>query len=266
MGLGKRINGIVRANVNSTLGNFKQVDFHQAEKAAFIGGGVVAGAVVSDTVGGMGLAAAGTAIGIGAPHLLAVGAVTGTAAYGAKKGIENRDSLALGAAALGAAGGVGVSSTIGNMGLLAVGTGFSIGMAPVTAAGAVVGLGAYGVFQLLNGDKNTNDSKQMIESLNQVKQIIIQNIHSTKTDQNRVRENYKQAQNKVTSCHQIALLAMKKGSEDLAREALMCKYTHQQTADSIHKQLEELTAYINNQFLDLQFIEQTIIQIKAKAS
>lgn len=263
MGLGKRINNIVRANVNSTLGNFNKVDFQTAEKAAFVGGGVAAGAVVSETVGGMGLAAAGTAIGIGAPHLLAAGAVTGTAAYGAKKGIENRDSLALGAAALGAAGGVGVSSTIGNMGLLAAGTGFSIGMAPVTAAGAIVGLGAYGVFMLLDGKQN-HDSKPIIESLNQVKQSILENIHTAKAYQNRLQADYQRTQNKIASCQQIALLAMKKGSEDLAREALMRKYNHQQTADHIQKQLAELTTNINNLFLDLQFIEQTILQIKAE--
>ncbi|MCG6133396.1 MAG: PspA/IM30 family protein [Nostoc sp. LLA-1] len=265
MGLSKRINGIIHANVNSTLGNFKKVDFQTAEKAAFVGGGLAAGAVVSETVGGMGLAAAGTAIGIGAPHLLAVGAVTGTAAYGAKKGIENRDSLALGAAALGAAGGVGVSSTIGNMGLLAAGTGFSIGMAPVTAAGAVVGLGAYGVFKLLDGNHD-HDSKPIIESLNQVKQSIIENIHTAKANQNRLQADYQRTQNKIASCHQIALLAMKKGSEDLAREALMRKYTHQQNANNLHKQIEELTTTINNLFLDLQFINQTIIQIKTEGS
>ncbi|MBD2496131.1 PspA/IM30 family protein [Nostoc sp. FACHB-280] len=265
MGLSKRINSIVRSQINSTLGNFKKVDFQNAEKAAFIGGGVVAGAVISETVGGMGLAGAGTAIGIGMPHLLAVGAVTGTAVYGAKKGIENRDSLALGAAALGAAGGIGVSSTIGNMGLLAAGTGFSIGMVPVTAAGTVVGLGAYGLFKLLDGENHSNGSKPIIESLNEVKQSIIVNIHTAKANQNRLQADYQQTQNKVASCHQIALLALKKGNEDLAREALMRKYTYQQTADSINKQLAELTKTVNSLLLDLQFIEQMIIQIKADA-
>lgn len=265
MGIGKRINGIVRSNVNSTLGNFKKIDFQKAEKAAFIGSGVAAGAVVSETVGGMGLAGAGTAIGIGAPHLLAVGAITGTAAYGAKKGIENRDSLALGAVALGAAGGIGVSSTIGNMGLLAAGTGFSIGMAPVTVTGAVVGLGAYGLFKLLDGEQNHNGAKPIIESLKEVKQSIIENIYTAQANQNRLQTDYQQTQNKVISCHQIALLAMKRGSEDLAREALMRKYKHRQTADSINKQLVELTTTVNYLLLDLQFIEQMIIQIQTDA-
>ncbi|UBF24812.1 hypothetical protein K9N68_24600 [Kovacikia minuta CCNUW1] len=45
----------------------------------------------------------------------------------------------------GAAAGAGFSSMIGGMGLAVGGTAFSIGIAPVAAAGTVIGLAAYGL-------------------------------------------------------------------------------------------------------------------------
>jgi hypothetical protein len=79
MALGKRINRVIKANINSAIG------FDKVEGAMFVGTGAVAGAVAHGTVGNMGLAVGGTAIGIYAPHLIAAGAVVGAAAYGAKK-------------------------------------------------------------------------------------------------------------------------------------------------------------------------------------
>lgn len=259
MGLNNRISRIVKANLNDIAGNFKP-----GESAAFIAGGVATGAAISHTVGGMGLAAAGTAVGIGAPHLMVAGAVAGMAAYGAKKGIENQDPLALGAAALGAVGGAGVSATVGKMGLLAAGTGFSIGMAPVAAAGAVVGLGGYGLLKLLDGSQDTNNPNKVVESLNQTKLSILQNIHLAKRNREQIQANYNQAQNKVQEWHQIALLAMKKQREDLAREALTRKHTLKHTADSLKNQLEQLITVINSLENDLRFIEKTIAQVKAQ--
>ncbi|MEH2010812.1 PspA/IM30 family protein [Nostoc sp.] len=261
MGLGDRISRIIKVNLNDMAGNF-----NYGEGAVFIAGGAATGAVVSQTVGGMGLAAAGTAIGIGATHLMATGAVAGMAAYGTKEGIENRDPLALGAAGLGAVGGAGVSATVGNMGLLAAGSGFSIGMVPVAAAGAVVGLGAYGLLRLLDGDQDTNDPKKVIESLNQTQVSIVQNIHCVKASKEKVQANYKQAQKEVQTWYQIAILAMKKEREDLAREALARKYTHQQTADSLQNQLNQLITVIDSLKSDLRFIERTTAQIQAEAS
>lgn len=97
MGISDRISRIIRTNLNDMAANFKY-----GESTAFIAGGAATGAVVSQTVGGMGLAFAGTAIGIGTPHLIATGVVTGIATYGTKKAIENQEPLALGAAGLGA--------------------------------------------------------------------------------------------------------------------------------------------------------------------
>lgn len=260
MGLGNRISRIVKANLNDMVGNF-----NCGEGAAFIAGGAVTGAVVSQTVGGMGLAAAGTAIGIGAPHLMATGAVAGMAAYGTNKGIENRDPLALGAAIMGAASGAGVSATVGNMGLLVAGSGFSIGMAPVAAAGALVGLGAYGLLRLLDECQDTNDPNKVIESLNQAQLSILHNIRNAKASAERLQANYKQAQEEVQTWQKIAVLAMRKEREDLAREALTRKYTHQQTADVLQNQINQLITVIDSLKSDLRFIEKMAAQVKAEA-
>jgi hypothetical protein len=53
-------------------------------------------------------------------------------------------------AAGGAAAGAGVAATVGGMGLAVGGTAVAIGAAPVVAAGAVIGLAAYGIKKLFD--------------------------------------------------------------------------------------------------------------------
>ncbi|NES82530.1 MAG: hypothetical protein F6K10_14600 [Moorea sp. SIO2B7] len=122
----------------------------KAEGAAFVAGGTAAGTGVAATVGGMGLVGGFGGVAIGAAPVAAAGAVVGSAVYGAKKAIEEEDASALGAIAVGAAGGAGVSALVGGMGLAVAGTAVGIGMAPVAAAGAVVGLAGYGLKKLLD--------------------------------------------------------------------------------------------------------------------
>lgn len=128
----------------------------KAEGAALVAGGTVAGASVAGTVGGMGLVGGFGGVAIGAAPVVAAGAVVGSAAYGAKKAIEQGDATALGAVAGGAAVGAGVSAVVGGMGLAVGGTAVAIGMAPVAAAGAVMGLAAYGLMKLFGGGDNGN--------------------------------------------------------------------------------------------------------------
>ncbi|MDJ0617844.1 MAG: hypothetical protein QNJ63_14060 [Calothrix sp. MO_192.B10] len=67
--------------------------------------------------------------------------------------IPNKDDdlkEAAGFAAGGALAGAGISATVGGMGLAVGGTAVAIGAAPVVAAGAVVGLAAYGLKKLLD--------------------------------------------------------------------------------------------------------------------
>jgi hypothetical protein len=122
----------------------------KVEGAALLTGGTVAGAGVSAVVGGMGLVGGFGGVAIGMAPVAAAGAVVGTAAYGAKKAIEEGDATAIGAVAGGAAAGAGVAAVVGGMGLALGGTAVAIGMAPVAAAGAVVGLAAYGLNRLFN--------------------------------------------------------------------------------------------------------------------
>ncbi|NMG18081.1 hypothetical protein DP116_00945, partial [Brasilonema bromeliae SPC951] len=63
MGLGERVNRVIKANLNNIAGNF-----NQTEGVMFLAGGSVAGAGISATVGNMGLAGMGTAVGIYTPH------------------------------------------------------------------------------------------------------------------------------------------------------------------------------------------------------
>lgn len=57
------------------------------ELLLFAATGAVAGAAVAETIGGMGLAVAGTAIAIEAAPVIVTGAVVGLAAYGVKSAL-----------------------------------------------------------------------------------------------------------------------------------------------------------------------------------
>lgn len=57
------------------------------EIAAFVAGGGAVGALTSTTVGGMGLAVAGTAVSVGLLPVAALGMVIGLAAYGVKRAL-----------------------------------------------------------------------------------------------------------------------------------------------------------------------------------
>ena len=68
--------------------------------------------------------------------------------------VKKVDPSAVGAAATtGGAAGAGLSATIGGMGLAVGGTAVGIGMAPVIAAGVIVGLGTYGVSKAIKPDR-----------------------------------------------------------------------------------------------------------------
>ncbi|MBC6435242.1 hypothetical protein FM036_36305, partial [Nostoc sp. HG1] len=96
--------------------------------AAFIVGGSIAGAGVSATVGGMGLAGGFGAVGIGAIPVVAAGAVAGAAAYGVQL-IANRTGRCSSFRYNGnwSVGGAGVYSVVGGMGLVAPKVGLAFG-------------------------------------------------------------------------------------------------------------------------------------------
>ncbi len=127
----------------------------------------MAGAGVSASVGGMGLAGGFGAVGIGTVPILSAGAVAGAAAYGAINAIAQGDVAAFGAMGIGAIGGVGFSNVIGGMGLVApkIGLAFGIGTVPMAGVGAVVGLAAYGIAKLLDESGISETPAELFERM-----------------------------------------------------------------------------------------------------
>lgn len=232
-----------------------------SEGAAFVVGGTVAGAGVSAAVGGMGLVGGFGGVAIGMAPVAAAGAVVGSAAYGAKKALEEGDATALGALAAGAAGGAGVSAVVGGMGLAVGGTAVAVTMAPVAVAGAVVGLGAYGLNRLLDQAKYIDNSKKDLESLRQIKLIIQQEIANLNYNKTLIQQQQQQAQHEVRSWYQVAKVAMKQGREDLARQALNRKLSHQQNVTILKTQVEQITAKIKELREELSIIERSLAEV-----
>ena len=135
--------------------------------AAFITTGTLTGAGISSTIGGIGLAGSFGGLGIGAASVTAAGAVVGAAVYGVFKGITEGDTLAFSAIGIGAAGGIGVSGIIGNIGFVApkIGLAFGIGTVPMAGIGAVLGLAAYGVAKLLDDSEFQETPMQLFERM-----------------------------------------------------------------------------------------------------
>lgn len=81
--------------------------------SAYILGGLGAGSVAAQTVGGVGLVGSFGGLGLGALVLIGLGGLGGSACYGAVQGWRTQDGIALGAVTLGALGGAGWSATFG---------------------------------------------------------------------------------------------------------------------------------------------------------
>lgn len=251
--LGDRINRIVRANCNNLTGKLEP-----AEGAGYIATGAATGAGVSATIGGMGLVGGFGGIGIGMAPVAAAGAVVGAAAYGGKKALDEQDASALGAAAVGAIGGAAVSSSVGGMGLAFAGTAVGVGMAQVAAAGAVVGLGAYGLNRLIDQAKNTDNPEKFSASLAAIKLSIQQETASLTKSKKLQQQQLKFAQGEVDLWQKVAIAALKQERDDLARKALERKLEHQQNITTIITQLEQVTARIESLKSDLLVIKMTI--------
>lgn len=58
------------------------------EAGIYAAGGAAGGAAISATIGGIGLAAMGTAVGVGMAPVAIAGAVVGLAAFGLKKALN----------------------------------------------------------------------------------------------------------------------------------------------------------------------------------
>jgi len=96
---------------------------------------------------------------------------------------------------------------------------------------------------------------EMQEDLVQLRQSVAQSIAAQK----RAEQQYNQAQNDVNKWQRNAQLALQKGDEDLARQALERKKTSSETAAS-------LKASLDQQFTQVDTLKRTLIAIESKIS
>nr|WP_290227961.1 PspA/IM30 family protein [Trichocoleus desertorum] len=249
-----RISRVARAELNSSKGNYEK-DYLNGG-AALIAGGAVAGA----SIGKVGILAGGAGYSLGAAPLAAAGALTGAALYEALRSLLENDASSASAAAIGAATGAATSAAIGGVGVAVGGSAIGVGMASMAAGGAVVGLGLVGLNRLLQ--QGTDPEKlldsaiaQMEADARDARQAAINAIASQK----RLQQQYEQAQAEVNKWQRRAHLALQKGDEYLAREALIRKKTHTRTLSSLKSQLNQESPSVKN-------LKQNLILLEAKIS
>lgn len=100
----------------------------------------------------------------------------------------------------------------------------------------------------------------MGEDLIQLKQAVAGTIASQK----RTETQYKQALKESNSWEQRAKLALSKGEETLAREALVRKKSHTETATTLKEQLDQQNAQIETMRRNLMALESKISEAKTK--
>lgn len=250
----RRINRLIKSELNySSNQSHTGVD---REATAFVAGGALSGS----SVGKIGILAGGNGFSIGAVPLGVAGALTGAALYEVIKALVEGDSSSMGAAAVGASAGAAVSAAIGNVGVGVGGTAFGVGMVPMAAAGAIAGLGIAGLNQLLQ--QGIDPEKlldlaidDMQEDLIKLRQSIVQVIVSQKM----IQLKYNQAEVEVNKWQQYAHLALQKGEENLAREALIRKKAHSETKNSLKAQLDSITTQVHS-------LKQNLIAFESKVS
>lgn len=100
----------------------------------------------------------------------------------------------------------------------------------------------------------------MQEDLVQMRQAVAGAIASQK----RVQQQYERAQTEANTWQQRAQLALQKGDEDLARQALMRKKTQAETATALKTQLDQQAASVDQLKRSLIGLESKISEAKTK--
>jgi len=100
----------------------------------------------------------------------------------------------------------------------------------------------------------------MQEDLVQMRQAVASAIASQK----RTQQQYNQAQTESNNWQQRAQLALQKGDETLAREALVRKKTHSETATSLQTQLDQQNTMVDTLKRNLIALEGKISEAKTK--
>jgi phage shock protein A len=254
-----RISRVVRANLNSSNeSNYKRNYLNKG--TALVAGGAVAGT----SIGKVGILAGGTGYSLGAVPLATVGALTGAALYEALRSLLENDASSTSAAAIGAAAGTATSAAIGGIGVAVGGSAIGVGMASMAAGGAIVGLGLVGLNRLLQqGIDPEKLLDSAIEQMQADSQQARQAIANVVASQKRLQQQYEQAKLEVNKWQQRAQLALQKGDEYLAREALTHKKTHFGILSSLEAQLNQEPTYVKNLKRNLTLLEAKISEAKA---
>ncbi|HEY9692140.1 MAG TPA: PspA/IM30 family protein [Oculatellaceae cyanobacterium] len=100
----------------------------------------------------------------------------------------------------------------------------------------------------------------MQEDLVQLRQAVAQAIASQK----RIEQQYNKAQTEANSWQQRAQLALTKGDENLAREALVRKKTNSETAAALKAQLDSQSGHMETMKRNLIALESKISEAKTK--
>ncbi len=100
----------------------------------------------------------------------------------------------------------------------------------------------------------------MQEDLVQLRQAVASAIATQK----RTQQQYNQAQTEVNSWQNRAQLALQKGDENLAREALVRKKTHSETATTLKTSLDQQTTQVESLKRNLIGLESKISEAKTK--
>jgi phage shock protein A len=100
----------------------------------------------------------------------------------------------------------------------------------------------------------------MQEDLVQLRQAVASSIAA----QRRTEQQYNQAQSQADQWQQRAQLALQKGDENLAREALTRKKTHSETATTLKTSLDQQTSQVDTLKRNLMALESKISEARTK--
>lgn len=229
------------------------------EGRALVAGGAVAGA----SIGKVGILAGGAGYSIGAIPLAAAGALTGAALYEVLRSHLEGDASSAGAAAIGAVAGATTSAAIGGVGVAVGGSAIGVGMASMAAGGAAVGLGLVGLNRLL---QQGIDPEKLLDSAIEEMETDARNarqaIVNVMAAQKQLQQQYDRAEAEVNQWKHRAELALQKGDEQLAREALIRKKTHDKTLNSLKNQLDQEPTSVKALKKNLALLEAKIAEAK----
>ncbi|KYC42583.1 hypothetical protein WA1_18985 [Scytonema hofmannii PCC 7110] len=135
----------------------------------------------------------------------------------------------------------------------------------MAAAGAIAGLGIAGLSQLLRQDADPEKTLEqaileMQEELVKFRQCVSQAVAAQK----RTEKQYNDAQNEVNKWHRNAQLALQKGDEILARQALERKKTFNESSRALKVSLEQQTTQVDSLKRNLIQLESKISEAKTK--